>query len=98
MQEAAGAATVILIPDATRRSDSENYRIVVADQAGKFLLRSVPPGDYSLIACENVDRNAYMDPDFIQQYEDAGKTVRVQEGDNLSLQVQLAVPADGSSH
>ena len=34
----------------------------------------------------------YLDPDFIQSYEDSGKPAHVEEGGNLNLEVEL-IPA-----
>ena len=85
------SATVILIPDTSRRSNAENYRFAIADRSGKFSLRSIPPGEYMILAFENLDRDAYMDPVFIQEYEGAGKTVRVEEGSTLSVDLQTTL-------
>jgi Carboxypeptidase regulatory-like domain len=90
-QHPAPSAAVVLIPDASRRGNSENYRFTLADRSGKFSLRSVPPGEYLILAFEEIDRDAYMDPEFIQQHEDAGKNVRVEEGGNLSIQLQTTL-------
>jgi protocatechuate 3,4-dioxygenase beta subunit len=87
-QQPAPGASVILIPDASRRSNSENYRFGVADRSGKFVLRSIPPGEYLILAFEEMERDAAMNPDFIREYEDAGKTIRVEQGGNLTLDLQ----------
>ena len=90
-QHPAPSAAVVLIPDASRRGNSENYRFTLADRSGKFSLRSIPPGEYLILAFEEIDRDAYMDPEFIQQHEDARKNVHVEEGSNLSIQLQTTL-------
>jgi uncharacterized surface anchored protein len=96
-RKAAPSATVVLIPDAKRRGDSQYYRAAKADQSGAFLLGNVPPGDYSLFAWEDVDKDAYMDPDFMQQYEGAGIPVHVEQGSSLSFELQLTSQGQSDS-
>lgn len=86
----APSCMVVLVPDATKRSDPDSYRVTTADRAGKFMLGSVPPGDYSLFAFEQIDRDAYMDPEFLQRNEGEGKSVHVEEGSNRSFDLQVA--------
>jgi hypothetical protein len=96
-QQAAPSAAIVLIPDAARRSNSEYYRIANADRSGNFVLGSISPGDYSLLALEEVERGAYMDPDFLQRYEAAAKPIHVEEGGSLNLQLQLASQTQDAS-
>ncbi len=93
-QEVAPSVTVALVPDATHRSNSEYYRVATTDRSGQFMLASIPPGDYSLLALEDIDRDAFMDPDFIQRYESVGRPVRIEDGSSLNLQVQVIVPSE----
>ena len=95
-QQVAASVTVALVPDATHRSNSDYYRVVTSDQSGKFTLANIPPGDYSLFAFENVDREAVMDPTFLQRYDGAGKSLHIEEGANQNLQVQLTADAQDS--
>jgi hypothetical protein len=49
------------------------------------------PGDYVLFAWQDIERGQYLDPDFIQQYEDIGKPIHVEEGGStIAAQLQLA--------
>lgn len=93
-QQVASSVTIALVPDATRRSDTDSYRFSVTGQSGQFALNSIPPGDYVLFAFENVDRDAFMDPDFLARNESSGKPVHVEDAANLDLQIQLAIEAD----
>jgi guanyl-specific ribonuclease Sa len=93
----APAVMVVLIPDAKRRGDSQYYRAAKADQSGAFFLEGIPPGDYSLFAWDDVDRDAYMDPDFMQQYEGAGIPVHVEQGSSLSFELQLVNQSQNES-
>jgi hypothetical protein len=66
----------------------------MADSGGRFTISGVPPGDYKLFAWDEIDRGAYLDPDFLQPYEDFGKAVRVEEGSNVTLQLDLISGTD----
>jgi hypothetical protein len=89
--EIAASATVVLVPDERRRSNSEFYRVATADPSGRFVIGGVVPGDYVLFAWQDIERGQYMDPDFIQQYEDSGKPIHVDEGSSKGdVQLQLA--------
>jgi hypothetical protein len=85
-------ATVVLAPDANRRSLTRLYSAALSDQQGRFTLGSIPPGDYELFAWEKAEEGAYVDPDFLRRYEGRGKTVRVDEGGKLKIDLEL-IPA-----
>jgi hypothetical protein len=56
-------------------------------------MKGIAPGEYKVFAWENVEFDAYKDPDFLRRYEDAGKPVTVAEGGKLAVQLQL-IPGD----
>ena len=84
-------ASVVLIPDGGQLSA---YRQAITDHLGRFALRSVPPGDYTLFAWEHIDRGAYYDPEFLGQYEALGKSVHMEEGVHVSVQLDLISTAE----
>jgi hypothetical protein len=85
-------ATVVAVPEARLRSRTERFRKTVTDQTGRFVLRGIPPGTYTLIAWESVDSDAYYNPEFLKSHEAQGKALHVSEGEHKSLQL-VAVPA-----
>jgi protocatechuate 3,4-dioxygenase beta subunit len=85
----AASAVVVLVPDAPRRGQPRLYRQAMADAGGRFNIASVPPGDYKLFAWEEIERGMYLDQDFLQPFEDFGKSVRVEEGSNLDVPLEL---------
>jgi uncharacterized protein (DUF2141 family) len=91
-QQPFAGGTVVLVPEGARRSQPRFYRQALTDSAGRFTISSVAPGDYKLFAWEEIERGMYLDPDFIQSYEDSGKPAHVEEGGNLNLEVEL-IPA-----
>ena len=81
-----GAITV-LIPAARNRRDL--YKTTNSDQSGSVNFSNVAPGDYKLIAWEDVPQGAYYNADFVQPYEDRAQSVHVER--NTSPSVQLKV-------
>lgn len=92
-QQPFSGARVVLIPEPHRRDNSGLYRIVSSDQNGQFTMRGIPPGEYKLFAWEEVELGAYQDASFLRSYEEWGEPARLQEGTQLSVQLQL-IPAE----
>jgi len=95
-QPAAGA-TVVLLPSSSRQGHSHRYTTSLTDKTGHFTFRDVPPGDYTLIAWEDVAKESLGDPEFLQQYEDRGEAVHVEDSAQNGLQLE-AIPASDSGH
>ena len=93
-EQAAPGASVVLVPDGKGRGQPNDYRQAVTDLTGRFAMRSVPPGDYTLFAWERIDRGAYFDPEFLARYEDRGKAVHVEESGHASVKLDLIPAAD----
>jgi hypothetical protein len=85
-------ATVVAVPEARLRARTDRYRKTVSDQSGHFTLHGLPPGEYTLLAWENVDGEAYYNAEFLKSYEGQGTVLRVTEGERKSLQL-AAIPA-----
>ena len=85
-------AVVVAVPESRFRSHPERYRKALSDQSGRFTLRGLPPGDYTIFAWESVDGEAYYNPEFLKSYEGQGKALHVTEGDRVSVQLKT-IPA-----
>jgi sarcosine oxidase gamma subunit len=85
-------AVVVAVPEARFRSHPDRYRKAATDQGGRFTLRGLPPGDYTVLAWESIDGEAYFNPEFLKSYEGQGKALRVSEGDRANLQLKT-IPA-----
>jgi hypothetical protein len=85
-------ASVVLVPDGRQRRQPNTYQPAMTDQLGRFAMRNVTPGDYTLFAWEQIERGTYLDPDLLEQYEDRGQAVHVEESGRVSVQLD-AIPA-----
>jgi protocatechuate 3,4-dioxygenase beta subunit len=92
----AAGASVVVVPGGARTARSRYYRQSRTDQSGRFSMRSLIPGDYKIFAFEDVERGAYLNPDFLQPFEDRGQAVHLSEGAHLSLHLE-AIPASETS-
>jgi hypothetical protein len=86
-------AVVVAVPEMRLRARVERYRKTVSDQSGRFTLRGVEPGEYTIFAWESVDGEAYYNPEFLKSYEGQGSGLKVGEGERKS--VRVGVIAEG---
>jgi hypothetical protein len=87
-QRVAGA-DVVLVPDPKLRYRVDQYKTETSDRNGAFIIRGIPPGDYKLFAWEKVEPNAYLNADFMRDYEALGIPVRIQPSGQASLQAPV---------
>jgi hypothetical protein len=85
-QPFSGAITV-LIPAVRSRVDL--YKTATSDQTGQVLFTGVAPGDYKIIAWEDVPQGAYLNADFVQPYEDRAQSVHVDKAGAVSAQMKV---------
>jgi hypothetical protein len=87
-------ATVVLIPDQGKRRDQQQwYKTSTTDQSGRYTIKSVDPGKYKVLAWEDIDQGAWMDPDLIQPLETKAKAITLKEGVRESLDLKI-IPAE----
>jgi protocatechuate 3,4-dioxygenase beta subunit len=91
-QPAGGAAVALIPQEKGRRERDTFYQTATADQAGRFILRGISPGEYKVFAWEQIEAGgAYMDPEFVKPVEDKGLPVTIREGDKPEIQLN-AIP------
>jgi len=52
--------------------DRAVHKAAASDQAGRFTLRGIAPGNYKLYAQESLENNGYFDPDLQRRAASAG--------------------------
>jgi len=80
---------VVLLPEASRRQRFGLFKNTSTDQNGVFTLRGIAPGNYSIVALEDVERGAWMDPNFLRGNENAAKKVEIKEGSAQSFELKV---------
>ena len=78
---------VVLVPTGSHASEFHLFKQVTSDQNGRFDIRGIAPGDYTLYSWEQVDRGAWEDPDFLKDFAGRGQGVSLEEGAGKSLQL-----------
>lgn len=85
---------VVLVPAASFRQNALRYRTAQTDENGKFPMKGVAPGEYTIClgkrAIHGVDEAS-----FLAKYQDRGSPVVVSQGTRVEEQLDL-IPADSS--
>jgi len=92
--EPSSSAVVVAVPEARMRGRVDRYRKTISDQSGRFTLRGLRPGDYTVLAWESIDGEAYYNPEFLKAYEGQGISVKIGEGERKSLQLPAIVATE----
>jgi carboxypeptidase family protein len=87
-------AVVVAAPEVRLPGRVDRYCKTVSDQSGRFTLRRVRPGDYTLFAWESVEGEAYYSPEFLKLYEGQGSALHVGEAERKTTQVRAIPEAD----
>ena len=80
--------TVVLIPDSRRFS---LYKEMTTDQHGGFSFKGVTPGDYKVLAWEDIETGAYQDPEFLKPFLGRAEAVSVKESEHKTVSPKLIV-------
>jgi hypothetical protein len=84
--------TLLAADPALRLYRTDMYKVVSTDVSGTFRAQGLPPGEYKVFAWGGVERGAWMDTNFVQQYERAAAQLRVEEGGIYTVDVPLNTP------
>jgi protocatechuate 3,4-dioxygenase beta subunit len=80
---------VALVPSAAHRANLNLYKTAFTDQYGTFSIRGVAPGDYSVLAWDDVEPGAWLNADFLKEFETRSTKVTVSGGAISSAEVRL---------
>ena len=82
--------TVALIPASKRYL---LYQSTFTDQNGAFNFKGVTPGDYKLLAWEEIEPNAFQDPEFLKPFESKAESLSLKRNDHKAVSMK-AIPRD----
>jgi carboxypeptidase family protein len=85
----AANVTVVAIPDGANKGRRDLYRQATTDRRGHFAFEGLVPADYSFYAWDDVERGAWQTPEFMRAFEGRGRFVRLREGKNESLDLNV---------
>jgi hypothetical protein len=86
---AAGALVVLIPNEPERRNGPFFYRRALTDASGHFLFLAPPQGAYTSYAWADPATAAYMEPDFMKEFEGKGVNVDASEGQKPDIQLTL---------
>jgi hypothetical protein len=82
--------TVVLIPNSHRH---DWYHATTTDQGGAYEFKGVAPGDYKLLAWEDIEPGAYEDPEFSGKYEGKAEDLSLKEKDHKTVELK-SIPSE----
>jgi hypothetical protein len=91
-QQPAAGATIVLVPD--RRSRMDLFKSTTSDQNGHYEIASIPPGDYKLFAWDDIEPDAWNDPDFLKDYEKQGEKTTLEAKMRATVNLHLGARPD----
>jgi len=77
---------VVLLPDSRAGS---LYREARAEQDGTFHFRGLPPGDYHVLAVEDLEAAPYREAEYLKTTGAKAEAVSLKAGDNKAVQLKV---------
>src|SRR5688572_1143253 len=96
LQDAEGTATsdysIIVFPSDRQYWQPQSRRIqsVRPGTDGRFTIRNLPPGAYSMVAVTDVEPGEWYDPEFLSQLAGAAMRVTLGEGEKKTQDIRIA--------
>jgi len=86
------ALTVIAFSTDQQHWRPQSRRIVAVrtDQTGAFRMRNIPPGDYWLIAVDDVEQGEWFDPAFLEKVRPNATKISISEGEKKAQDLRGA--------
>ncbi len=84
----AAHVSVVAVPSAEHRRRPDLYGHGMTDAKGRFLLRGLSPGEYTVVALEDFEEDLRQ-PEVMKKYEGKGERVTVEEGAKKSVTLKI---------
>jgi hypothetical protein len=82
-------AQVVLVPEPQFREREALYKLAQTDPDGNFHIQGVRPGSYKVFAWPGNATPAYMEPGFIQEFENRGESIQLDPESRIIVKVRL---------
>ena len=83
-------ATVVAVPEEKYRKLPDRFVIGSTDQHGRFTIRGVAPGSYTLYAWQDLEDGVWREADFLKSQQANGTAVKVEEGSHQAVELKLS--------
>jgi hypothetical protein len=83
-------ATVVAVPEEKYRKLPNRFGTGSTDQNGRFTIRGLAPGGYTLYAWQDLEDGVWRDPEFLKSQEANGTTVKIEEGSDQKVELKLS--------
>jgi len=83
-------ATVVAVPEEKYRKVPNRFATGSTDQHGRYMIRGLAPGSYTLYAWQDVEERIWHDPDFLKSQEANGAALKVEEGSHQTVELKLS--------
>src|ERR1700674_4621394 len=72
------------------KKNTESFRTESNHQHGRFTIRGIDPGSYTLYVWQDLEDGVYRDPDFLKSQEANGTAVKVEEGSHQQVELKVS--------
>ena len=77
----------VLIPETALRGRVDLFKNVLSTTSGEFKIQGITPGSYKLFAWQEVENGAWLNSEFMREFEERGVPVVVTEGSSETIEV-----------